>query len=130
MSDVFNIHIFSSRIHGVEHSTTNRLTPISKPLTFSHGFSLVDKLATPQVLLTRNSLSTIRSHMPRRAMVKNSEGLYLDGGNTWMCIERAWSYTSMVAFVDAENYKAKVYLHLPSGREIEVLPEDFNLKDF
>jgi len=63
-------------------------------------------------------------------VVKNSDGFYLDGVDTWVDVTRGWHYLSAVAFVDAQHCGAKVFLRFPSGREIVVLPEDFNLKDF
>jgi hypothetical protein len=63
-------------------------------------------------------------------VVKNADGLYFNGEDTWADVARAWHFQSAAAFVDAQHFGGKVYLRLPSGREIEVLPEDFNLKDF
>ena len=51
---------------------------------------------------------------------------YLNKNNSWTTMPGdAWSYGSIAAFTDAEDFGGSVFLRLPQGREIAVESSDF-----
>lgn len=51
---------------------------------------------------------------------------YRDGNENWVKdSSEAWLYSSMVAFSEAEDAGGRVFIRLPSGREIPVDRKDF-----
>ena len=59
------------------------------------------------------------------SLVVCSKGKYLDGSDTWSEYEKAWHYSTSVAFDHAETYSGFVVMVLPSGRKIAVSRKDF-----
>jgi len=65
-------------------------------------------------------------------VIKNGLNQYLadydnlSNEEAWVeTVDKAWKYTSHMVWADAEDTEQKVYILLPSGREIEVSKEDF-----
>ena len=62
------------------------------------------------------------------SLVVCSKGKYLDGSDTWSEYEKAWHYSTSVAFdqtIERETYSGFVVMVLPSGRKITVSRKDF-----